>query len=138
MQCFNFMHKNLALGLIKPHANLDQLPPGSDIISSTAAQPRNNKSQLNVLMLMETSKASKLTTNIKKISDVFSKKEQSQLIPESMYQVYQGVKVPVQNETRERECQINVYRKGHKNCQETPNIHMLPVKPQNNQVLYGQ
>ena len=33
----------LALGLIKPHASLDQLLAGSNIISSSADQPRNNK-----------------------------------------------------------------------------------------------
>ena len=43
----------LVLGLIKPHTSLDHLPPGSNIISSSADQPGNNKSQLNVHMLME-------------------------------------------------------------------------------------
>ena len=37
---------NLALGLIKPHASLYYLPPGSNIISSSADQPINDKTQL--------------------------------------------------------------------------------------------
>ena len=44
---------SLVVGLIKPHTSLDHLPPGSNIISSSAEQPRSNKSQLNVHMLME-------------------------------------------------------------------------------------
>ena len=113
---------NLALGLIEPHVSSDQLPSGSNIISSSADQPRNSKPQLNVYMLMEASITSKLTTNPKKISDVCSKKEQSQLIPKSNeYQVNQCMEVPVQDETRKWEYQTNVKR-GGKNCQETPNV----------------
>ena len=37
--------------------------------------------------------------------------------------------VPKQDETRKQECQTNVYRDGDKNCQETPNSHMWPLKP---------
>ena len=61
---------SLALVLIKPHASLNYLPPGSNIISSSADQPINDKSQLNVHMLMEKSKTSKLTSSTKKIFEV--------------------------------------------------------------------
>ena len=74
---------SLALGLIKPHTSLDHLPPGSNIISSSADQPRNNKSQLNVHMLIEKSKTSKLTTSAKKISAVCSNQEQSHSVLKS-------------------------------------------------------
>ena len=47
---------SLALGLIKPHVSLDHLPPGSSIISSSADQPINDKSQLTVHMPLENSK----------------------------------------------------------------------------------
>ena len=120
---------SLAIGLIKPHASLDQLPPGSNIISSSADQPRNDKSQLNVHLLMGKSKTSKLIRGTKKISDMCSKKEQHQLISKSKeYQVHQCVEVPVHDETGKWECQANV-KKGDKNCQETPNSHMQPVMP---------
>ena len=42
---------SLALGLIQPNVSLDNSPPGSNVISSSANQPRNDKSQLNVHML---------------------------------------------------------------------------------------
>ena len=71
---------SLALGLIKPHASLDHLPPGGNIISSSADQPINDKSQLNVHMLLEKLKTSKLTTSTKMISAVCSNQEQSSTI----------------------------------------------------------
>ena len=49
---------SLALGLIMIHASLYHLPPGSNVISSSADQPINDKSQLNVHMLQEKSKIS--------------------------------------------------------------------------------
>ena len=67
---------SFALGLIKHQASLDHLPLGSNIISSSADQPINDKSQLNVHMLLEKSKTSKLTTSTKKISTVCSNQEQ--------------------------------------------------------------
>ena len=68
---------SLALGLIKPHASLDHLPPGGNIMSSSADQPINDKSQLNFHMLSEKSNTSKLTTSAKKISAVCSNQEKS-------------------------------------------------------------
>ena len=68
---------SLALGLIKPHASLDHLPPGSNIISSSADQPISEKSQLNFHMLETKSKTSKVIISAKKISDVCSNQEQS-------------------------------------------------------------
>ena len=47
---------SLALGLIKPHASLDHLPPGSCILCSSADQPINDKSQLDFHMLLDKSK----------------------------------------------------------------------------------
>ena len=41
---------SLALGLIKPHVSLDNSLPGGNVISSSADQPRNDKSQFNVHM----------------------------------------------------------------------------------------
>ena len=65
----------LALGFIKPHASLDHLPSGTNIMSSSADQTINNKSQLNVHILLEKSNKSKLTTSTKKISAVCSNQE---------------------------------------------------------------
>ena len=128
---------SLALGMIKPHARLDHLPSGSNVISSSADQPIKDTSHLNVHMLMETSKTSQLTTRAKKISAVCSKKEQcftkcstreqSHSVLKLKYHVNQCVKdkVPVQDETRKWECPANV-KEGDKNCQ----VNVQPVKPE--------
>ena len=44
---------SLALGLSQPNASLDNSLPGSNVISCSVDQPRNDKSQLNVHMLWE-------------------------------------------------------------------------------------
>ena len=49
---------------------------------------------------------------------MFQKKNQSQCL------VNQGVEVPMQDETRKRQCQANVYRKADMNCQ----VNMQPMK----------
>ena len=122
---------SLALGLIHPHASLDHLPPGSNIISSSANQPINDKSQLKVHMLMEKSKTSKLNTSAKKISAMCSNQEQYNT---KEYYVNQCVKdVPVQDETRKWECQANVME-GDKKCQDTK--FMPPVQPTNKKSCY--
>ena len=69
-------NKSLTKGFIQPHASLDNSLPGSDVTSSSAEQPRNDKSQLNVHMLWEKSKT-KFKTKAKKIPDVCSIQEQS-------------------------------------------------------------
>ena len=66
---------NLVLSLIQPNVSLDNSPPGSNVISSSADQPRNDKSQMNVHMLWEKSN-NKLKTSTEKISDVSSIQEQ--------------------------------------------------------------
>ena len=67
---------SLALGLIKPHVSLDNSSPRTNVISSSADQPRNDKSQFNVHMLWEKSKT-KLKTSAKTISEVCSSDGQS-------------------------------------------------------------
>ena len=67
---------SLALGLIQPNVSLDNSPPGSNVISSSADQPGNDKSQMNVHMLREKSN-NKLKTRAEKISDVCSGDEES-------------------------------------------------------------
>ena len=120
----------LDLGLIKPHASLDHLPPGSNFISSSADQPINDKSQLNVHMLLEKSKTFKLITSAEKISAMCSRKEQSQLIPKSKeYHVNQCGLQENKGSTNEQEYKANVCIEGDKNCQETLNVHMWPVQP---------
>ena len=42
---------SLNLGFIQPHASLDNSLPGTNVISSSADQPRNDKFQLSVHML---------------------------------------------------------------------------------------
>ena len=92
---------SLALGLIKPHASLDHLPPGCNIISSSADQPINDKCQLNIYMLLEKSKISKLITRAKKISAMCSRKEQSHFLPKSKeYHVNQCVMQENKDSTR--------------------------------------
>ena len=67
---------SISLGLIKPHASLDNSIPGSNVIFSSADKPRNDKSPCNVHMLWEKSKI-KLKASTKKISNVYSNKEHS-------------------------------------------------------------
>ena len=67
---------SLALGLIHIHASLDNSLPGSNVISSSADQPRNDTSQFNVHMLWQKFQT-KLKTSTKRISDVCSIQEQS-------------------------------------------------------------
>ena len=115
----------LALGLIKPHASLDHLPPGSNIISSSTDQQINDKTQLNVLMLLEKSQTSKLTTSPKKISDMCYKKEQSL--------------TKFSRKKQDKNCQVNmrpvkptVY--DDKKCQDTK--FMQPVQSPNKKSCY--
>ena len=104
---------SLRLNSIHPHSNLDQIPDCASLIYSNADQPMKRKSN-------------------KSVQDKY---------------VNQCVnnKVPVQDETRKREnqatvkeydknCQVNMRTVkpavcSEKQCQETPNVHMWPVKP---------
>ena len=84
------------------------------------------KSQLNVHILLEKSKTSKLTTSAKKISAMCSRKEQSQLIPQlKVYHVNQCILQENKVSTSKQEYEANVYMEDDKNCQ----VNMWPVKP---------
>ena len=110
---------SLALGLIQSNISLDNSPPGSNVVSSSADQPRNDNSQLNVHMLWEKSKT-KLKENTRKISDVCSIQEQS-ATSSNKEQFYDGCsKKEVSNTT----C---TGKNGDKNCQADKSD--MPVKP---------
>ena len=106
---------SLRLNLIHPHSNLDQIPHCASLIYSNADHPMKRKPK----------KSAK-------------EKYVNQCVKE---------KVPIQDVISKWECQANVYieddknrqatkcyKKNNsvysdKNCQESPNVHMWPVKP---------
>ena len=107
---------SLALGLIKPHVSLDNSPPGSNAISISPYQPRNDKTQFNIHLLWEKSKT-KLETSTKKISDVCSIQEQSST-SSNKEQFYD-------------ECSRKEHSKQDENCQADKYAHIQPKKPTN-------
>ena len=107
---------SLALGFIKPHVSLDNSPPGSNLISSSADHPRNDKSQFNIHMLWEKSKTM-LKTSAKKISDVCAIQEPSST-SSNKEQFYHG-------------CSKKEQPKQDNNCQADKSAHMWPKQPTN-------
>ena len=105
---------SLALSLIQPNVSLDNPPPVSYVISSSADQLRNDKSQMNVHMLRDKSN-NKLKTSAEKISDVHSRDEQS-VTSSNKEQFKDGC-------SKEEQC-----NKGDKSCQ-AERSDMQPKKP---------
>ena len=108
----------LELGLIQAHNNLENSIPSSVSLTSSKVDYPKKRSQKNVLV----SKPKK---------NVCSSKEQSTtVLPAQESYVDHCVKYEEKIKTSKQEFQANVvYREDDKNCQETPNVHMLPVKP---------
>ena len=105
---------SLAPSLIEPNVTLDNSPSGSNVISSSAGQPRNDKSHMNVHMLREKSN-SKLKTSTENISDVCSRDEES---------VTSSNKEQFKDGCNKEEQSNN----GNKNCQAENSAHMWQKK----------
>ena len=120
---------SLALDLIKPHDRLDHLPPEANVISSSADKLKS-ESQLKVHMLV---RKHKLKSSNEKVPIVCSSDGQSKSNKEQFVNICSNEQFSATctRNSGDKNYQVNMEPAvcSDKQCQDTPSVHMWPVKP---------